>query len=281
MAMKRYLDEQRCGPAITSAGEKRYKVTQRRFTPIDMNLISTTPSPPCSQKTNTIVVAPLPKSFFHPLVLDAIRHHFATYGDINRWVPLTGFGRIIIVYTSEDDAERAKVECDPVVIAASEDRSAQCLHYSVSTLKMSPSREETILRVYRADLNPLIVDDSSVPEANYLKPPALEKNFLISPPGSPPVGWEPIREDPPNPTPLADDLIAALRKLQQHTKRSSLEVLLEPHEAGVGVYVQDCGEEDDVYMEEQDWAYGEPSPARVRWKPAATALPPMLDLISV
>jgi hypothetical protein len=209
----------------------------------------------------------LPKSFFHPLVLDAIRHHFAAYGEINRWVPLTGFGRIIIVYNSEDDAERAKLECDPVVIAASKDR------------------EETILRVYRADPNPLLADDSSVPEANYLRPPPLEKNFLISPPGSPPVGWEPVKEDPPNPTPLADDLIAALEKLEKlqlvHHKHSNLEVLLEPQEGGVGVYVQDCDGEDEDVTREVDWAYGEASPARTKWKPASTALPPMLHLISV
>jgi hypothetical protein len=125
------------------------------------------------------------------------------------------------------------------------------------------------------------MDISSIPEANYLRPPALEKNFLISPPGSPPVGWVPIREDPPNPTPLADDLIAALRKLQQHKRSSTLEVLLEPNEgAGVGVYVQDCDGQDEDDME-QDWAYGEPSPARIKWKPVATALPPMMHSISV
>lgn len=140
---------------------------------------------------------------------------------------------------------------------------------------------EVVLRVYRADPNPLIPssddDDnvSHVPEANYLKPPAIEKNFLISPPGSPPVGWEPIKEDPPNPAPLADDLMTALRKLQVHEKRSSLEVLLEPHEgAGVGVYVQDCDGEEDEEIDEEDWIYGETMPVRARWRPVPTALPP-------
>lgn len=32
---------------------------------------------------------------------------------------------------------------------------------------------------------------------NYLKLPALEKQFLISPPCSPPVGWEQSRESEP------------------------------------------------------------------------------------
>jgi hypothetical protein len=43
--------------------------------------------------------------------------------------------------------------------------------------------------------------------------PDTDKNFLISPPGSPPVGWEQIREDPPNLDTLADDLVRALESL--------------------------------------------------------------------
>ncbi|KAI9625948.1 hypothetical protein KEM48_010648 [Puccinia striiformis f. sp. tritici PST-130] len=46
-----------------------------------------------------------------------------------------------------------------------------------------------------------------------LKPPSLEKNFLISPPGSPPVGWTQITEDAPNQNSLADDLCQRLRFL--------------------------------------------------------------------
>ena len=43
--------------------------------------------------------------------------------------------------------------------------------------------------------------------------PETDKNFLISPPGSPPVGWEQSREDPPNVDTLADDLAWALEQL--------------------------------------------------------------------
>jgi hypothetical protein len=67
--------------------------------------------------------------------------------------------------------------------------------------------------------------------------------------------------------------MAALRKLQTHERRSSLEVLLDPQEAGVGVYVEDCdGQDEDV--SEEDWVYGESAPARSKWKPMATAFPP-------
>ncbi|KAJ7491084.1 Calcipressin [Mycena latifolia] len=218
-------------------------------------------SPNDIQRTNTLAVTSIPKDFFQPLLLGVLQNHFATYGQINRWVPLPGFGRIIIVYTREDDAETAKIHCDPIILEQTHDRS------------------QIILRVYRADPNPLLPMESedTVPEANYLRPPAIEKNFLISPPGSPPVGWEPIKEEPPNATPLADDLMAALRKLQMSERPASgLEVLIEPHDgdSGVGVYVQDCNGEDEE--NEEDWVYGESAPARAKWRPIATALPPMV-----
>ncbi|ORZ34177.1 hypothetical protein BCR44DRAFT_1461959 [Catenaria anguillulae PL171] len=43
---------------------------------------------------------------------------------------------------------------------------------------------------------------------DYLKLPKCPKMHLISPPGSPPLGWEQVEEDHPNPDPLAQDLHA-------------------------------------------------------------------------
>lgn len=198
------------------------------------------------------------------MALRALQEHFASYGRINQWAPLAAFGRVIIVYECENAAETAKLESDPVVIES------------------TSNREAITLRVYRADPNPLIVPDSSstVPQHAYLRPPAIEKNFLISPPGSPPVGWEQTQEDPPNSTPLAEDLIQALRRLQvRGEKGSAIEVLLESED--VNVYVEDCDYDAEAdgdglswRCSEEDWEYGTPSP-RIRWKPIATALPPL------
>lgn len=243
-------------------------------------------SPPSSshyyQKTNTVAVTSLPKSYFDPLILDVLRNHFATYGEINQWVPLPGFSRIIIVYTLDEQAELAKQHCDTITLEATTDRYDDDGLNPGSTLTFFLFRPEVTLRVFRADPNPLATSTSSVPEANYLRPPAIEKNFLISPPGSPPVGWEPRQEDPPNATPLADDLMAALRKLQIKDHRSSKELLLDPHDgSGVGVYVEDFdGDNDqDDEIAEEAWTYGVTAPARSKWAPIPTAMPPMRSAI--
>jgi len=196
-------------------------------------------------------------------LIPVLREHFEAYGEINQWVPLLSFGRVVIVYESAESAEEAKVQWDALMVQ----------------LKMEPREreEEPIVRVYRAEPNPLIDKNQPLTDDHYLRPPAIERNFLISPPGSPPEGWEAIKEDPPNATPLADDLIAALQKLKLRSHGSSKEMLLEPEDGvGVTVFVEECG--GDENMDEDDeskWVYGQTTPAKLRWAPVPTAMPPM------
>jgi len=146
--------------------------------------------------------------------------------------------------------------------------------------------------VYRADRTEIERD----PAEHYLQLPKLEKNFLISPPGSPPIGWEQVREDPPNATPLAEDLIQALRKLEvdaqfRRTKvegQRGVELLLAPEDStdGISVYVEDCDmaedeDEDEITIDVEEtgegWAYGEYSRYRMQASQfVPTALPPPL-----
>ncbi|KZS98719.1 Calcipressin, partial [Sistotremastrum niveocremeum HHB9708] len=187
--------------------------------------IISTPSSTTSEAppTNTLVLTSLPPIFFHEQVQDALRAQFETFGAIHTWAPLSGLGRVIVVYYQDSSAEEAK-SLDELPIA------------SESTL-------HTTLRVFRALPTPLHTLSS---EASHLAPPALEKNFLISPPGSPPVGWEPIREDPPNSTPLAADLVAALERLQinhavrfEHGQTRAQLINADEVNGGVGVWVED------------------------------------------
>ncbi|KAG8885972.1 carbohydrate-binding module 1 protein [Tulasnella sp. 331] len=159
--------------------------------------------------TNSLILTSLSPSFFYPEVLDALHAHFSSYGHLHSWAPITAFGRIMMVYWHSEDAEQAKLECDGMVLADEDDR--------VIT---------TPLRVYRGvhtDINE---------EVDRLPVPHTVKNFLISPPGSPPVGWEPAAEEPPNTAALAADLLAALQRLQLNrarpTDKPGVQLLMTP-----------------------------------------------------
>lgn len=52
----------------------------------------------------------------------------------------------------------------------------------------------------------------------HLQAPKADKQFFISPPPSPPAGWESRLEDEPNKEVHADDLASALRKIGNRAK---------------------------------------------------------------
>jgi len=245
---------------------------------------SSPPAPPVAP-TNTLVLAGIPQSFFHPAVIGALRDHFALYGELHTFAPIRAFGRAIIVYYEERAAEKGKLSLDGIEVGG------------------VPGYPLVTLRVYRGDPTPLepplIQSESDSPHKRdpyHLAPPSPTKNFLISPPGSPPVGWEPIKEEPPNATPLADDLISALHKLQveqelrgnkvtQRTENGRGEILWRPEEtpAGVGVNVEDCGQPDEPPLiveadneEEPEWSYGAPSEGKPKYVLPRTSMPPPL-----
>jgi hypothetical protein len=207
----------------------------------------------------------MPPEFFEPAVLTALRDYFTLFGAVHSWAPIRAFNRTILVYYSEDAAESAKTQCDNL------------------KLDISPGSDPVVLRVFRAEPT-TISPPTTGPEGTYLCPPEISKNFLISPPGSPPVGWEQVHEDPPNSTPLADDLIAALRELQLRDRRTpgGPELVLDSSDdagdgPGIAVYVEDCDERGEQMREvdESEWVYGETNPVRTAWRAPVTARPPM------
>ncbi|KAJ2974143.1 hypothetical protein NUW54_g11938 [Trametes sanguinea] len=111
-------------------------------------------SPTSPQRSNTMVIAHLPESFFEPEIQDALRSHFQSYGPLHTWAPIRGLKRVFIVFYSAEDAETAKESNDGLILGDTLD--ARDVHN------------------------------------HYLDRPVNEKNFLISPPGSPPVGTEQI-----------------------------------------------------------------------------------------
>jgi len=81
----------------------------------------------------------------------------------------------------------------------------------------------------------------SDPEEAFLQPPPLEKQFLISPPCSPPVGWEQPREG----NPVVDyDLLAALAQLapgEDHEVQASTSVT-------PSIVVQVCASQEELLL---------------------------------
>ena len=63
-------------------------------------------------RTNSLVIANLPNTFFHPDVLEALRSYFASFGELYAWAPIKSFSRIVLVFYDEDEAENAKVTTD-------------------------------------------------------------------------------------------------------------------------------------------------------------------------
>ncbi|KAG0053961.1 carbohydrate-binding module 1 protein [Gryganskiella cystojenkinii] len=137
--------------------------------------------------TNTLTVTNLEADHFEKETMLKLKAKAESFGDVYYFAPIKSFYRVFVVYRSTFDAQRAKAT----------------LH--------NTEFEGTTLRVYFGQHTEINID----PSRHYLHPPELEKNWLISPPGSPPVGWSQVREDPPNAFHLADDLVKALLEMGQ------------------------------------------------------------------
>ena len=48
----------------------------------------------------------LPPAFFHPTILQTLREKVEAIAPIHSWAPVTRFGRIIVVFYDEEDAEK-------------------------------------------------------------------------------------------------------------------------------------------------------------------------------
>ena len=127
--------------------------------------------------------------------------------------------RAIVVFYNPADAERARQASDRVHFPSTASTPEMTLrvfrgaYIALVPVQLSGPPPD---RFYDVDSD----DKSAIFESPFHhRPPVLERNFLISPPGSPPVGWEQTREEPPNEVAFAEDLQRALEQLREQEDR--------------------------------------------------------------
>ena len=77
---------------------------------------------PSSLTTNTLIVTGISRSFFqNPVMISILERHFQLFGRVHSWAPLPSFGRIMVVYYDDEDAERARQDFDATALRHTHD----------------------------------------------------------------------------------------------------------------------------------------------------------------
>ncbi|KAK6345534.1 hypothetical protein TWF718_007446 [Orbilia javanica] len=174
-------------PASKPSSKPSSKRSSRSNLSIDLSSIPPlmTPSPP----TNTLLITNLKDAdIFRPDHLQGIRDVIASSATLASWAPLKSFARIVCSFYSEEDAIKVRGELDGEFLMGHR------------------------MRIYFGTHTPV-----TPPTDQHLQAPESQKLFFISPPPSPPVGWESRNEEPPNTLVMPEDLASALSKLSWNT----------------------------------------------------------------
>jgi len=57
-------------------------------------------------------------------MVSILERHFQLFGSVHSWVLLPSFGRIMVVYYNDEDAERARLDFDATALRHTHDRYA-------------------------------------------------------------------------------------------------------------------------------------------------------------
>ncbi|KAF3008676.1 hypothetical protein E8E13_009138 [Curvularia kusanoi] len=146
------------------------------------------PSPPSNTLIITNLLAP---EIFQAATLTEIRQTIDAHAKVHTWAPLKSFKRIVVSFFNTPDAITIRQTLDGETL----------MGYRI--------------RVYFGINTPMNPSDQHLPL------PKSDKLFFISPPPSPPMGWEMRNEDAPNTVVHPEDLAEALAKLHARPEAHS------------------------------------------------------------
>ena len=181
------LSLQNTSPPTSTASSPRsnHLSTKRSRSPLSIDLSSLPPLSQPAPPSNTLLITRLDDSkIFHPASLATIRQHISDIAPLNSFSPLKSMHRIIVSFHDTDAALAVRQVFDGRAVLG-----------------------ETTAKCYFGEPTPID------PAMKYLDRPDAGKLFFISPPPSPPVGWEMRNEDPPNKQVHAEDLATKLARL--------------------------------------------------------------------
>jgi hypothetical protein len=171
-------------PTSTTSSPSSFS-KRRAHSPLSIDLQNIPPLSQPSPPSNTLLITQLEDiHIFHPASLTTIRQHISSIAPLHSFSPLKSFRRIICSFYDTESAIRIRQHLDGAAILG-----------------------ETRARVYFGE--PTAIGE----QKKYLERPDAGRLFFISPPPSPPVGWEMRNEDPPNKEVYAEDLAEKLAKL--------------------------------------------------------------------
>ena len=175
------------GPGAPPLSSRR-KLSPRTSLSLDLSkLPPAMPAPP--QVTNTVLITNLYNlGLFEAGKQSEIRAMIETTAPVHTWVPLKSFRRILASFATTEQATAVRAAWDGAGIHG-----------------------ERIRVFYGPTLS-----EAQFNGQQHLALPDAGKLFFISPPPSPPHGWEMRLEDAPNKTVHADDLVKALERLDRH-----------------------------------------------------------------
>lgn len=184
-------DSPAASPGLSPALSPNRSRSSSRASHLTLDLSSIPPLTQPAVPTNTLLITNLnnPAIFAAPHITQ-LRTIIEERAPLASWSPLKSFRRIVCSFATTEAATAVRASLDGEAVLG--DR----------------------VRVYFGEHTPLTQADQ------HLQAPESKKLFFISPPPSPPHGWESKNEDPPNAVVHAEDLAHALARLTWDPKHN-------------------------------------------------------------